>query len=1773
MPRKTRARISPLLPAALVVALLPSLASAADIFPTNPPGNSSPVESGNTSSIFDSTTGGGLPTGGMCLASGSGNPTPGQCDSPPAAVASGQPSAAVGNPVNVMNGNKFQAETDLPALPGVLGLQWSRTYNSQSRSRGLFGVGWRHAYEVSLLESPHAIQIIQADGRRLMFPKDASGSCVSVRPQDGRLEKTAQGWKWVWVNGRELAFEPRATDTRYGRLISIRETRQPGQPLVSLRYGMDGELVSIRDPLGRSLEIHTGRYGAAKWPEVRVDSPTGRFLYRLDGDGKLLTVQRADGVQIGYYYEDWRQGGDRHNLTGRALWQPGQKQWQRQATWAYDEQDRAILSEHAGGVEKVSLRYDSRPHQPLPGSPAHGPEFETVLTNSLGRQTRYRWQPHGQEWRLLESRGAGCASCGEVNRRYRYDAAGQVVREESLSPDGNLLNWQDYRHDARGRVTSIARGAAGTATVVENFRYGRPDLPWTVTAVLRPSVLKGHEAETRFEHDAQGRLTAREDVGYSPLGERLERRRQFTYDAAGRLLSEDGPLANLPDGRGDISRYHYDAQGRLDRLEGVGGLRLAVKQRDRIGRLTVLDVRNGTRRETWRLDYDRQGHLRDLSREADGLSARHQQFHYDEQGRLLASTDVAGLQTRIAYDAAGRLQRLIRPDGQVLQLARDTENRLLSLQRLQGEGQAPFQQLSWQYRENAEGRSIRQQDSLGLISEQQALNDGRQLLSQDALGQENRTLVDGRGRWQASQLRALGVSLPPEWQRVEPGVTTRTGAGLQAVTGSDDWGRPVIQRLPGQGIRLYRYDAADNRIADAAENGEVHLYRYDFAGRRIAEGSQDDPEAVVTRYDGDLPVFRGGAKESRDWQYNAFGERVRESRRSTGPDGKSRKWKQVWSYDAAGRVQLESRDNLHLAYEYGKDGRISALYRSEGRLAALLAGWRDGLRWLSQPVADHLQYDAWGQLSLLRLTHGTEQYIQRDGRGRITRISTRYRTHSQPWLASILGFMLPDDWALAVENRLGLVKAVAGESRYRYDALNRVQERDEGGVQERYAYDAAGRLSRIETLGQMGWVETAAYDYDLSGNRRSERTQLLRTDYHYAADGVQWLGRQWHPSGESPGKSTEPSYLAQLASYDPLGRPWLWWQGVTNPVQGLSLAGLQTQQAPLWRLKLAGSQPVAWVNERGASPLRYGYDLQGLPAWQQLQTDERHYWRRYSDYGDALRLREEDVWRGARGGEQRLQRDYVYLGGLPVAVRVSGADDDGWGEVLANRQGAPVAVLDEGGAARWSAGYEAFGGLRETAGGEASGRLWAVSLRLPGQHEDPVTGFYQNGFRTYVPEAGRYLTPDPAGLRGGLNPFVYVGSDPLNAVDPWGLYQIDMHYYMTYFLGIVTGFSADQARTIALATQFVDENDYTVPLRDGGIPLISTVVDGIHNATDDRLAFYHFVNTKEGWINTLESGSYDPVRNKGESDENYKIRRLTANIESIPQIQNLEFNYRNVEGCNQKMQFFGEFLHAFEDTFAHRDAENDPFGLNKGTGHATGGENPDYTYNHVVGGLSVLGRGTWDVNEDRTLIAQEQVYRKMLDFRDSVGASGKVVPWEELRDYLVVFNSIHENAHGADGAEDLHTLQYKIRYLQGLLNGKGGNEHEMIFPGGSQSSREAVTLDLSEKLDDLDAERFEVILNVDGTVSAVNTKMPGWGYTSSNDPVKGTNFDLINKSGKAGRNGFSVSDGIRNRVDNLRGVRVSEFSGVIWDTGHKNIGNYKMYLDRGILKVTGSRPE
>lgn len=53
---------------------------------------------------------------------------------------------------------------------------------------------------------------------------------------------------------------------------------------------------------------------------------------------------------------------------------------------------------------------------------------------------------------------------------------------------------------------------------------------------------------------------------------------------------------------------------------------------------------------------------------------------------------------------------------------------------------------------------------------------------------------------------------------------------------------------------------------------------------------------------------------------------------------------------------------------------------------------------------------------------------------------------------------------------------------------------------------------------------------------------------------------------------------------------------------------------------------------------------------------------------------------------------------------------------------------------------------------------------------DSTTGLVRFGARDYSAEIGRWTSKDPIGFGGGANFFAYVGNDPVNRMDPWGLY-------------------------------------------------------------------------------------------------------------------------------------------------------------------------------------------------------------------------------------------------------------------------------------------------------------------------------------------------------------------------------------------------------------------
>lgn len=69
-----------------------------------------------------------------------------------------------------------------------------------------------------------------------------------------------------------------------------------------------------------------------------------------------------------------------------------------------------------------------------------------------------------------------------------------------------------------------------------------------------------------------------------------------------------------------------------------------------------------------------------------------------------------------------------------------------------------------------------------------------------------------------------------------------------------------------------------------------------------------------------------------------------------------------------------------------------------------------------------------------------------------------------------------------------------------------------------------------------------------------------------------------------------------------------------------------------------------------------------------------------------------------------------------------------------------------------------------------------MNQTLAGQYYDSESGLHYNYHRYYDPSTGRYLTPDPIGLAGGINLFAYVENNPVNFVDPYGLFKFNAEY-------------------------------------------------------------------------------------------------------------------------------------------------------------------------------------------------------------------------------------------------------------------------------------------------------------------------------------------------------------------------------------------------------------
>ena len=126
----------------------------------------------------------------------------------------------------------------------------------------------------------------------------------------------------------------------------------------------------------------------------------------------------------------------------------------------------------------------------------------------------------------------------------------------------------------------------------------------------------------------------------------------------------------------------------------------------------------------------------------------------------------------------------------------------------------------------------------------------------------------------------------------------------------------------------------------------------------------------------------------------------------------------------------------------------------------------------------------------------------------------------------------------------------------------------------------------------------------------------------------------------------------------------------------------------------------------------------------------------------------------------QMLAEYVYLGDQLLAMIKPGETAYYYHN---DHLGTPQVLTDGAGSLAWKAVYTPFG--------EAVVSIFTVEnpFRFPGQYYDQETGLHYNYFRYYNPPIGRYLTPDPIGLLGGINLFLYASSNPIILTDKNGL--------------------------------------------------------------------------------------------------------------------------------------------------------------------------------------------------------------------------------------------------------------------------------------------------------------------------------------------------------------------------------------------------------------------
>ncbi|MCR9130468.1 MAG: hypothetical protein NXI12_13190, partial [Alphaproteobacteria bacterium] len=282
----------------------------------------------------------------------------------------------------------------------------------------------------------------------------------------------------------------------------------------------------------------------------------------------------------------------------------------------------------------------------------------------------------------------------------------------------------------------------------------------------------------------------------------------------------------------------------------------------------------------------------------------------------------------------------------------------------------------------------------------------------------------------------------------------------------------------------------------------------------------------------------------------------------------------------------------------------------------------------------------------------------------------------------------------------------------------------EEGRAKRIKAEPNGRLaSLVEDLSGASADLTVSFDHNHSG-QIIERT-VSNASYTYAhAITIDTLfdhnGLNQITSADDGTSVLTPSYDARgnLTSYD--GRTFGY--DTYNRLTSVGGTGgsMSLEYDPLGRL---------WETSGPSGTARYQYDGAAIIAEYNASGVMQHRWVHGPGMDEPL-----------------------------VRYDGSGMSNKRW--LHADERGSIIAHTNTSGSRIQTNTYDAYGNPGASNAGlfQYTGQVWL---------EDAGVYYYKN--RTYHAELGRFMQADPIGHSGGVNLYAYVGGDPVNFTDPWGL--------------------------------------------------------------------------------------------------------------------------------------------------------------------------------------------------------------------------------------------------------------------------------------------------------------------------------------------------------------------------------------------------------------------